>query len=54
MDEVEEVAIRAGCRHVWVEKVANEFLPEKPEARGYRRLDDPYGFPNPDYVKFLL
>ena len=53
MDEVEEVAIRAGC-HVWVEKVANGFLPEKPEARGYRRLDDPYGFPNPDYVKFLL
>jgi hypothetical protein len=53
MDEVEEVAALAGCRHVWVEKVANEFLPEKLEARGYRRLNDPNGFPNPDYVKIL-
>ena len=53
MDEVEEVAARAGCRHVWVEKVANEFLPEKLENRGYKRLDSPDGFPNPDYVKFL-
>ena len=53
MGEVEEVAARSGCRHVWVEKVANEFLPEKLEARGYKRLDDPSGFPNPDYVKFL-
>ncbi len=54
MDEVEEVAIGAGCRHVWVESVANEFLPEKLEARGYTRLDDPDGFPNPDYAKSLL
>lgn len=53
MDEVEEVAAGAGCRHVWVEKVANEFLPEKLESRGYKRLNDPDGFPNPDYVKFL-
>ena len=53
MDEVEEVAARAGCRHVWVEKVANEFLPEKLGHRGYRRLNHADGFPNPDYVKFL-
>ncbi len=53
MDEVEEVAIRSGCRHVWIEKVANKFLPEKLEARGYRRLNHSDGFPNPDYVKFL-
>ena len=53
MNEVEEVAARAGCRHVWVKKVANEFLPEKLEDRGYKRLDSPDGFPNPDYVKFL-
>lgn len=53
MDEVEEVAAGAECRHVWVEKVANEFLPEKLERRGYRRIEDPNGFSNPDYVKFL-
>ena len=27
MDEVEAVALRAGCRFVWVDSVANEFLP---------------------------
>ena len=53
MDEVESVAARTECRHVWVEKVANEFLPEKLENRGYKSLNDPDGFPNPDYVKFL-
>ena len=53
MDEVEEVAVRAGCRHICVEKVANGFLPEKLENRGYERLDSPDGFPNPDYVKSL-
>ena len=53
MDEMEEVASRAGCRHVWVEKVANEFLPEKLENRGYRGLNHADGFPNPDYVNFL-
>ena len=54
MDEVEEVAASAGCRHVWVEKVANEFLLEKLESRGYRRREDPNGFSNADYVKFLM
>lgn len=53
MNEVEEVAIRSGCQLVWIEKVANKFLPEKLEARGYRRLNHPDGFPNPDYMKFL-
>ena len=53
MDEVEEVAARGGCQYVWVEKVANEFLPEKLEARGYHRLNDPEGFPNPDYLKIM-
>ena len=52
MDEVEEVAIRAGCWWVRVEDVFNTFLPEKLERRGYQRIpgsDDP----NPDYVKLL-
>lgn len=53
MDEVEEVAIRSGCQLVWIEKVANEFLPEKLERRGYQRMDRPAGSSNPDYVKFL-
>ena len=53
MDEVEEVAARVGCRHVVVEKVANEFLPEKLENRGYKKVEDPHKFPNPNYVKFL-
>ena len=53
MDEVEEVAARFGCHQVVVEKVANEFLPEKLENRGYRKVEDPDGFPNPNYVKFL-
>lgn len=53
MDEVEEVAARAGCRHVWVEKVGNEFLPEKLENRGYNKVDNPNWVPNPDYMKFL-
>ena len=53
MDEVEEVAARGGCQYVWIEKVANEFLPEKLEARGYHRLNDPEGFPNPDYLKII-
>ncbi|MYC37041.1 MAG: hypothetical protein F4X66_09040 [Chloroflexi bacterium] len=52
MDEVDEVAALAGCRHVWVEKVANEFLPENLECRGYSRLNHADGFPNPGYVKF--
>ena len=52
MDEVEEVAIRAGCRRIWVEDVFNTFLPEKLERRGYHKI---LGFddPNPDYVKVL-
>ncbi len=52
MDEVEEVAIQAGCWWVWVEDVFSEFLPEKLERRGYQKIpgsDDP----NPDYVKVL-
>ena len=53
MDEVEEVATRTGCRQVVVEKVATGFLPEKLENRGYRKVDDPHGFPNPNYVKVL-
>ena len=53
MDEVEEVAARAGCSQVVVEKVANEFLPEKLENRGYRKVEDADGFPNPNFVKFL-
>ena len=53
MDEVEEVAIRAGCQLVWIERVANGFLPERLVNRGYRKAEDPYEFPNPNYVKFL-
>ena len=34
MDELEEVAARAGCRQVVAEKVATEFLPEKLEYHG--------------------
>ena len=52
MDEVEEVALQAGCRWVWVEDVFNAFLPEKLERRGYQKIpgsDDS----NPDYVEFL-
>ena len=52
MDEVEEVAIQAGCRRVWVEDVYNEFLPEKLERRGYQKIPGS-GNPNPDYVKVL-
>lgn len=53
MDEVEAVAARGGCWYVWVDKVANGFLGEKLENRGYRRLPNPDGFPNPDYLKLL-
>ena len=53
MDEVEDVAARSGCRHVWVEKVFNEFLLEKLERRGYKKVDNPNWVPNPDYMKFL-
>ena len=53
MDEVEGVAIRSGCQLVWIGKVANKFLPEKLEKRGYERMDRPAGLSNPDYVKFL-
>lgn len=52
MDEVEEAAAHAGCQRVRVVDVFNEFLPEKLEARGYKKVahsDDP----NPDYVKGL-
>lgn len=52
MDEVEEVAIEARCRWVWIADVFNEFLPEKLERRGYQKIqgsDDPH----PDYVKVL-
>ena len=52
MDEVEEVAIQAGCRLVWVEMVFNEFLPEKLEKRGYQELPGS-DKPNPDYLKLL-
>ena len=54
MDEVEEVATKAGCRYVWVESVFNEFLPEKLEERGYRMLPSSDSSPNPDYMKVLL
>ena len=54
MDEVEEVATKAGCRYVQVESVFNEFLPEKLEERGYRMLSSSGSSPNPDYVKVLL
>ncbi len=53
MDEVEEVAADAGCSQVLVKRVANGFLPEKLESRGFRIVDDPSGFSNPNYVKFL-
>ena len=53
MDEVEAVARREGCRYVWVDSVANEFLPAKLERRGYRRVRYEYDFPNPDYIKTL-
>ena len=54
MDDVEEVAADAGCRQVVAEKVANGFLPEKLENRGYRKVENQDRFPNPNYVKFLL
>ena len=54
MDEVEEVATKAGCRYVQVENVFNEFLPEKLEDRGYRVLSSSATSPNPDYMKVLL
>ena len=53
MDEVEEVAIQGGCRLVWVEKVFTEFLREKFEKRGYRKIPSTDNFPNPDFVKDL-
>lgn len=53
MEEIEGVAADAGCSQVVVEKVANEFLPEKLEVRGYKKVEDPNQFPNPNYVKFL-
>ena len=53
MDEVEAVALRAGCRFVWVDSVANEFLPAKLERRRYRRVQHECDFPSPDYVKTL-
>ncbi len=53
MDEAEEVVARAGSRYVWAEKVANKFLPEKLEARGYGRHNGTRGFQNPDYVTSL-
>ena len=52
MDEVEEVAIQAGCRLVWVEDVFNTFLPEKLERRGYQKIQGSDGS-HPDYVKVL-
>ena len=52
MDEVEEVAIQARCRHVWVADVYNKFLPEKLERRGYQKIPDSDD-PSPDYVKVL-
>ena len=52
MDEVETVAIQAGCPFVWVADVFNEFVPDKLEERGYKRV--PYSAdPNLDYVKVL-
>ena len=52
MDEVEEVAFKAGCRLVWVEDVFNEFLPEKLEMRGYQKLPGSEN-PHPDYIRIL-
>ena len=52
MDEVEEVAFKAGCRLVWIEDVYNEFLPEKLEARGYKKVPHSNDR-NPDYKKVL-
>ena len=52
MDEVEEATAQAGCQLVRVVDVFNEFMAEKLEARGYKKVphsDDP----NPDYVKVL-
>lgn len=50
IEEVEAVAERFELDFVWVEDVANEFLPAKFERIEYRRVDhDPY----PDYVKVM-
>ena len=53
MDEVEAVTVREDCQFVWVDKVANGFLPANLERRGYQRVPSPDGFPNPDYLKIL-
>ena len=51
MEGAEQSAANSGYLHVRAEKVANKFLPEKLEARGYHRVSRDDGNPNPDYVK---
>ena len=51
MGEVEQSASDFGCLHVRAEKVSNEFLPKKLEARGYHRVSRDDGNSHPDYVK---
>ena len=51
MDEVEEVAIRAGCRFVYIKSVFNNFLPEKFKRRGYLMI--PVWPDRPNFIKVI-
>ena len=53
MDEAEQSATISGYRYVRVYNIDNKFLPEKLEARGYRRVSRDDWNPNPDCVKNL-
>lgn len=46
MDEVESAAAGLGLQWVLVESVFNKFLPAKLERRGYRRIDEGFGYPH--------
>lgn len=50
MDEIEAVARRFGIQYIYIESVANTFLPSKFETRGYRRMNNPG---NPYFVKTI-
>ena len=52
MAEVEDVASSEGCRGIVVEDVFNEFLPDKLEDLGYRRVPGSDN-PHPNYVKII-
>ena len=53
MDEAEQSATSSGYRYVRAYNIDNEFLPQKLEARGYRRVSRDDWNPNPDCMKDL-